>query len=100
MLYVASGAGCLFVDNCTEVDWAILVRNQDGIAGDAGRPLVSVREGLDVGKEYQGQMCFLENVLLPVYEAVFFSFRSRVGCDAFKIVYILCLKGVKEFFLL
>lgn len=42
MLYVASGAGCFFVDNCTEGDWAILVRNQDGIAGDAGRPLVSV----------------------------------------------------------
>ena len=64
MLYVASGAGCFFVDNCTEGDWVILIRNQDGIAGDAGRPLVSIREGLDVGKEYQGQKCFLENVLL------------------------------------
>ena len=42
----------------TEGYRAVLVRNQDGIAGDAGSALVAVGEWLDVGKEHQGKKGF------------------------------------------
>jgi hypothetical protein len=44
--------------NRTEGYRAVLVRNQNCIAGDAGSALVAVGEWLDVGKEYQGKKGF------------------------------------------
>ena len=51
-----------------EAQWTIAVGNQYGIACDARRALVAIRECLDIRQQHKCKKCFFEDAFLAVYQ--------------------------------